>query len=642
MTSSVEVDLSQEADFVLGGLSVSPSACRVANDSGDERVEPRVMEVLIVLHRSAGRTVTREQLIEACWDGRAVSDDAITRAIMKVRQLARGADPPPFVVETVPRVGFRLIAPSESRREAAEGAGAPSSATVESSPPPVQAAPAASPILPALGRTRTIAAVAIVLAAAVLGALAIWAASPRQAEPSVASGLVAVSPFEAVPSTPELVHLARQVREAVARAVAAAGAPTVLSDTQANAQTPAAEFNLTGTLDFVGGKYSIHGAISDRASGRVLWSGATERRLDVAGLDEQFGWQFATTLRCALRAREGAASPPTFEVFSLLFEACGAIVAKPSGGVKMTRRLVAKAPDLAGALALHAFALALSARELDHLSDEAAELRRQMRAAATRALALNPNAAAAHLALGIRIGVESRYAERELHLRRAIESDPEYPAARIEYSMLLREVGRIGAARETLASVDTGPWAFVHRAFVYAMTGNIREAHQMLDRLQPLWPDGVRDVRWTVAVWWEDPAATLSQLPSLAKGVSPLGTFECFQTHLAAISRSAKRPIRGLSPMCERHSVDWRIRMLARQDDIDGAYKLLGRPLPNTRQSYMFLFYPEMKAFRRDPRFMPFVADRGLVRYWRETKQWPDFCAEPDLPYDCRTWTAPN
>jgi DNA-binding winged helix-turn-helix (wHTH) protein/tetratricopeptide (TPR) repeat protein len=638
--SDVKVDLSRESDFLLGDLSVSPSACRVANGNGEERVEPRVMEVLVVLHRSAGHTVTREQLIAACWEGRAVSDDAIARAIMKVRQLTRGADPPPFVVETVPRVGFRFVVPSNARRETAEGADSLAAGAGLASPPQAQASAIIASLVSSLGSTRTVVVLAAILGAAVLSTIVLWAVGPRNEDYRVALGVVAASPFVAVPSTPELTQLARQAGETVARTLATGGVRSVLTNTKVSAAMPPAEFDLTGALDFVGGKYSIHGAIRDRASGLVLWSGATERRIDIAGLDEQFGFQLATTLQCALRTRKGSARPLSFEVSSLLFETCAGIAAMPSGGVELTRRLVAKAPDLAGAQALHALALALDARELDHLSDEAAQLTRQMQAAATRALALDPNAATAHLALGIRIGAASRFAERERYLRRAIKSDPAYTAARIEYSMLLREVGRLGEARETLAKVNAGPWALVNRAFVYAMTGDIGEAHRMLDRLQAFWPDGGLGARWTVAVWWDDPATTLSQLRSLAEGVSPVGTFECFETHLTAIVRNPNRPVRGLSPKCGHHSVDWRIRMLARQGDIDGAYELLERPLPNSRQSYMFLFYPEMKAFRQDPRFMRFVAERGLVRYWRETNQWPDFCAEADLPYDCRRWAG--
>jgi hypothetical protein len=30
----------------------------------------------------------------------------------------------------------------------------------------------------------------------------------------------------------------------------------------------------------------------------------------------------------------------------------------------------------------------------------------------------------------------------------------------------------------------------------------------------------------------------------------------------------------------------------------------------------------------------------GLVRFWQKTDDWPDFCFEADLPYDCKKEAA--
>ncbi|HEY9235089.1 MAG TPA: winged helix-turn-helix domain-containing protein, partial [Phenylobacterium sp.] len=103
-----KVELAREPDFRLGRLEVSPSLCRVRGDR-EIRVEPRVMEVLVLLARAEGRTVSRDELIAACWQGRTVSDDAVTRVVAKVRTLAAASEPPAFVLETVPKVGFRLV-----------------------------------------------------------------------------------------------------------------------------------------------------------------------------------------------------------------------------------------------------------------------------------------------------------------------------------------------------------------------------------------------------------------------------------------------------------------------------------------------------------------------------------------------------
>jgi tetratricopeptide (TPR) repeat protein len=69
------------------------------------------MQVLVVLADAAGGVVTRDALIETCWDGRIVSSDAINRAVLRVRQAARGAAAGSFELQTIPKIGFRLVAP---------------------------------------------------------------------------------------------------------------------------------------------------------------------------------------------------------------------------------------------------------------------------------------------------------------------------------------------------------------------------------------------------------------------------------------------------------------------------------------------------------------------------------------------------
>ena len=101
--------LAEEQDFDLGALRICPSVCRVLAGQDEVRVEAKTMLVLIVLARADGGTVSRDELIELCWEGRVVTDDAVARTIAKVRVLARSLSPAPFVIETVPKVGYRLL-----------------------------------------------------------------------------------------------------------------------------------------------------------------------------------------------------------------------------------------------------------------------------------------------------------------------------------------------------------------------------------------------------------------------------------------------------------------------------------------------------------------------------------------------------
>ena len=52
------------------------------------------------------------------------------------------------------------------------------------------------------------------------------------------------------------------------------------------------------------------------------------------------------------------------------------------------------------------------------------------------------------------------------------------------------------------------------------------------------------------------------------------------------------------------------------------------------------LFRPTLRRFRRDARFMTVAKRFRLVDYWRKSGVWPDFCRDPDLPYDCKVEAA--
>jgi eukaryotic-like serine/threonine-protein kinase len=101
------VDLARESEFSLGTLRVCPSTREVRTpDQAVEVLEPRVMQVFVALARRRGEVVSRDALIEECWGGRVVGEDAITRCVARVRRLSEAHGS--FAVETIARVGYRL------------------------------------------------------------------------------------------------------------------------------------------------------------------------------------------------------------------------------------------------------------------------------------------------------------------------------------------------------------------------------------------------------------------------------------------------------------------------------------------------------------------------------------------------------
>ena len=114
------VVLAHEPPFSVGNLRVDPPTRQIESSTTRETLEPRVMQVLVALARANGRIVTRDELIAWCWDGRIVGEDAINRAIFRLRQVAGEIGGGSFGVETITKVGYRLtghtVAPSATMK----------------------------------------------------------------------------------------------------------------------------------------------------------------------------------------------------------------------------------------------------------------------------------------------------------------------------------------------------------------------------------------------------------------------------------------------------------------------------------------------------------------------------------------------
>ncbi len=104
------IDLSLCDDFSIGSVSIRPASREIVAAGAVTQVEPKVMQMLVLLARPSGRVVSRDEMIEHCWGGRIVGEDAINRVIGKLRRAAETAAGGAFRIETIARVGLRLVA----------------------------------------------------------------------------------------------------------------------------------------------------------------------------------------------------------------------------------------------------------------------------------------------------------------------------------------------------------------------------------------------------------------------------------------------------------------------------------------------------------------------------------------------------
>jgi len=607
------IDLAAEPDFHLGDLVVRPSIRSVLIDGKEERIEPRVMQVLVALAGAGGETVSRDALVSRCWSGVTVGDDAIARAIAKVRKLGGFGGGAHFVVDTVPRVGFRL-----QRQLGA----APLPRTEASQPGAVRA--------PDAPQTRFMLLAAAAAIAAVIVGLGVFLVLKR--EPAEhGAGRVLVTPFTATDADPVSERVARNLTAAALRRMEG----FAIADHTINEPSPRADFKVNGAVTRGNDEVIVSAQIFDSMTGLVLWSGKFEQPLDrVNGVEEQVAITLSATLRCALDewARNDGAMPPS--ALSLVLQTCEGLVLQTRDALEPARELKRAYPNLTGANTLLALAAATSTFQIEHSTSQLAELRELTRRAASDALKEDPSDAKAITSLAF---IADTRLEREQKLREALRINPDLPPALANYIGLLRDVGRVKEAQELGArairmSDPRLNSSTPHVVFLSAILNDEESENEAIRKYDEIYPGAAEKLRWTVAVWWRDPALAVVQLPRLAESLQDKSGVACFEIVLAKLA--ADEQLNALPTECEGLPNHWKVRLLARIGDVDRAYELFLSP--ENRPVYpMILFYPEMRSFRRDARFPAVVKDLGLIDYWRQSGNSPDFCNEPDLPYDC-------
>ena len=85
--------------------------------NGDTRdVEPKVFDLIVYLLTHRDRVVSKEELQESLWPEVVVTEASLSRTVMKARKALDDDAHEPQVIRTLPRRGFRFVAPIEEER----------------------------------------------------------------------------------------------------------------------------------------------------------------------------------------------------------------------------------------------------------------------------------------------------------------------------------------------------------------------------------------------------------------------------------------------------------------------------------------------------------------------------------------------
>ncbi|HVF35676.1 MAG TPA: winged helix-turn-helix domain-containing protein [Candidatus Saccharimonadia bacterium] len=105
----------------VGAWVFEPDACRLHRDGEEQKLTPKSAAVLDELVRAPGQVVARDLLFERVWPASESSQDLLNTAIKELRRALGDELRSPSYIETIPKVGYRLIAAVSTETGGARG-----------------------------------------------------------------------------------------------------------------------------------------------------------------------------------------------------------------------------------------------------------------------------------------------------------------------------------------------------------------------------------------------------------------------------------------------------------------------------------------------------------------------------------------
>jgi len=103
------------AHLFFGDWCLDVAGRRVLRGDDVHRLTPRLVALLRVFVESGGRVVTKEELMQEVWNGRAVEEGNLNRAVSTLRGILGDSPSRADLIETIPRVGYRFVPPVQQR-----------------------------------------------------------------------------------------------------------------------------------------------------------------------------------------------------------------------------------------------------------------------------------------------------------------------------------------------------------------------------------------------------------------------------------------------------------------------------------------------------------------------------------------------
>ena len=612
--------LLERRPFRVGGAMVDPVSRDAKWPGGEERLQPQTLKVLISLFSRKGEVVTRDELVQLCWDGRIVGTDVINRSISLLRHFAERAGG--FEIETVPKSGYRLM-------EGKPGSGGKFEL-----------------------KRRQIAVTATFISLVIIGAAGVYESRLSRAKPDS----VMLQPFDVAGKDAMARTFAAGVSGDVNSALSAAGVDVV--DANSSGRVAPAGFVLSGRAERPGSDLHLTAQLQDSNDHTVLWSTSfTRPATQMQAMQEQVSANLAAVLRCALDTSRQPGGDLDRDTIELYLKACALeqSVQPPSDQLQdLLRQVTAREPRFAegwARLALWAANAAFGASPQD-----AQKYQREARVAVQEALHLDPKSGTAYNAIAeLELG-HVPFALLHRQFQKVLSFAPDDAFTINDECELLLRMGRLDdSMRMCRRGVELEPLSPEQVSdLVIALIGQSRdaEAQATLARALRMWPDDnrLKSVHLDYEARVGDPGAALAILND------PDARPQLSDPYLEAYRRLAqarKADDRGqtqafivwLKEKVASGQIDAQFATptLAGLGDVNDAFRIaFAAPSDVLQQAPdpMFLWEPDSASLRRDPRFIALAAKFHVADFWPETGLWPDFCSTKGWPYNCKAEAA--
>ena len=96
-------------DYRFGEFEIDLGQHELRRSGQAVRIEPQVFDLLLYLVRHRDRIVSKDELIEAIWQGRVISEAALSTCISAARRAVGDSGESQSLIRTVPKRGFRFV-----------------------------------------------------------------------------------------------------------------------------------------------------------------------------------------------------------------------------------------------------------------------------------------------------------------------------------------------------------------------------------------------------------------------------------------------------------------------------------------------------------------------------------------------------